>query len=74
MFMYSHWWNEQESLHKHNKLQKGVETAQASTSPESADPPKKSLLKNWPLMSSIITYCVFSLHDTAYSEVIYRID
>ncbi|KQJ92423.1 protein ZINC INDUCED FACILITATOR-LIKE 1 [Brachypodium distachyon] len=58
-----------ESLHKHNKLQKGVETAQASTSPESADPPKKSLLKNWPLMSSIITYCVFSLHDTAYSEI-----
>ncbi|KAF5185453.1 Zinc induced facilitator, partial [Thalictrum thalictroides] len=30
---------------------------------------KKSLLKNWPLMSSIIVYCVFSLHDMAYSEI-----
>ncbi|XP_062092069.1 protein ZINC INDUCED FACILITATOR-LIKE 1-like [Humulus lupulus] len=30
---------------------------------------KKSLLKNWPLMSSIIVYSVFSLHDMAYSEI-----
>uniref|UniRef100_A0A453J3M0 Uncharacterized protein n=1 Tax=Aegilops tauschii subsp. strangulata TaxID=200361 RepID=A0A453J3M0_AEGTS len=30
---------------------------------------KKSLYKNWPLMSSIIAYCVFTLHDTAYSEI-----
>lgn len=30
----------------------------------------KSLYKNWPLMSSIIAYCVFTLHDTAYTEVI----
>ena len=29
----------------------------------------ESLLKNWPLMSSIIIYCVFSLHDMAYTEV-----
>ncbi|KAK9067466.1 hypothetical protein SSX86_014795 [Deinandra increscens subsp. villosa] len=28
-----------------------------------------SLLKNWPLMSSIIVYCVFSLHNMAYSEI-----
>ncbi|KAK8552727.1 hypothetical protein V6N12_041304 [Hibiscus sabdariffa] len=28
-----------------------------------------SLLRNWPLMSSIIVYCVFSLHDMAYSEI-----
>ncbi|XP_058079214.1 protein ZINC INDUCED FACILITATOR-LIKE 1-like isoform X2 [Magnolia sinica] len=28
-----------------------------------------SLLKNWPLISSIIVYCVFSLHDMAYSEI-----
>ncbi|GJW30204.1 zinc induced facilitator-like 1-like protein isoform X1 [Tanacetum coccineum] len=28
-----------------------------------------SLFKNWPLMSSIIVYCVFSLHDMAYSEI-----
>ncbi|XP_022745388.1 protein ZINC INDUCED FACILITATOR-LIKE 1-like [Durio zibethinus] len=30
---------------------------------------KQSLLKNWPLMSSIIVYCVFSLHDMAYTEI-----
>lgn len=29
----------------------------------------KSLIKNWPLMSSIIIYSVFSVHDMAYSEV-----
>ena len=32
--------------------------------------PDKSLYKNWPLMSSIIAYCVFTLHDTSYTEVI----
>ncbi|KAF6163897.1 hypothetical protein GIB67_024752 [Kingdonia uniflora] len=29
----------------------------------------ENLLKNWPLMSSIIIYCVFSLHDMAYTEI-----
>ncbi|KAJ7982444.1 protein ZINC INDUCED FACILITATOR-LIKE 1-like [Quillaja saponaria] len=29
----------------------------------------ENLLLNWPLMSSIIIYCVFSLHDIAYQEV-----
>ncbi|GAB2275038.1 Probable peptide/nitrate transporter At3g43790 [Dionaea muscipula] len=28
-----------------------------------------SLLKNWPLMSTIIVYCVFSLQEMAYSEI-----
>ncbi|XP_052187620.1 probable peptide/nitrate transporter At3g43790 isoform X6 [Diospyros lotus] len=28
-----------------------------------------SLLKNWPLMSTIIVYCVFSLQEVAYSEI-----
>lgn len=32
---------------------------------------KESLFRNWPLMSSIIIYCVVSLQDTAYSEVLY---
>ena len=31
----------------------------------------RSLLKNRQLMSAITLYCVFSLHDTAYFEVIY---
>lgn len=30
---------------------------------------KPSLLRNWPLMSSIIVYCVFSLQEMAYSEI-----
>lgn len=30
---------------------------------------RKSLLKNWPAMSSIYIYCVYSLHDMAYSEI-----
>ncbi|PSS11709.1 Protein ZINC INDUCED FACILITATOR-LIKE like [Actinidia chinensis var. chinensis] len=30
---------------------------------------KKSLIKNWPLMSSIIVYSVFSLVDMAYTEI-----
>ncbi|CAG7911315.1 unnamed protein product [Brassica rapa] len=30
---------------------------------------KTSLLKNWPLISSIIVYCIFSLHDMAYTEI-----
>nr|GLL37391.1 protein ZINC INDUCED FACILITATOR-LIKE 1-like isoform X4 [Ipomoea trifida] len=31
--------------------------------------PKKSIYKNWPLMSAIIIYCVFCLDDIAYSEI-----
>ncbi|KAG8494960.1 hypothetical protein CXB51_012420 [Gossypium anomalum] len=30
---------------------------------------KSNLLKNWPLMSTIIVYCVFSLQEMAYSEI-----
>jgi hypothetical protein len=30
---------------------------------------RKSLFRNWPVMSSIIVYCVYSLHEVAYSEV-----
>ncbi|KAF8041071.1 hypothetical protein BT93_B3096 [Corymbia citriodora subsp. variegata] len=31
--------------------------------------PKKPLIHNWPLVSAIIAYCVFTLHDMAYSEI-----
>nr|CBX25335.1 hypothetical_protein [Oryza brachyantha] len=55
-----------ETLHKHKGLERGVETAESSATQESVESHKKSLFKNWPLMSSILTYCVFSLHDTAY--------
>ncbi|KAK6244377.1 hypothetical protein QUC31_010786 [Theobroma cacao] len=30
---------------------------------------QQNLWKNWPLMSSIIVYCVFQLHDMAYAEI-----
>ncbi|XP_062114756.1 protein ZINC INDUCED FACILITATOR-LIKE 1-like [Humulus lupulus] len=32
-------------------------------------PKEQSLYKNWPLMSSIMLYCVFQLHDMAYVEI-----
>ncbi|CAI0453099.1 unnamed protein product [Linum tenue] len=32
-------------------------------------PRKANLLRNWPLMSTIIVYCVFSLQEIAYSEI-----
>ncbi|EXC30779.1 Protein ZINC INDUCED FACILITATOR-LIKE 1 [Morus notabilis] len=38
-------------------------------SEETCPSSQQSLLKNWPLMSSIIVYCVFQLHDMAYSEI-----
>ncbi|KAI3472413.1 hypothetical protein Pfo_029534 [Paulownia fortunei] len=28
-----------------------------------------NLLKNWPLISAIMVYCIFQLHDMAYSEI-----
>ncbi|CAM8924546.1 unnamed protein product [Rhodiola kirilowii] len=47
------------------------ETATKKTGPgESGETSSmKSLLTNWPLISSIIVYCVFSLHDMAYAEI-----
>ncbi|XP_044512375.1 protein ZINC INDUCED FACILITATOR-LIKE 1-like [Mangifera indica] len=71
-----------ETLHMHNEDSETCEVsyhALESASPESdrdlkknegnKKTSKKSLLKNWPLMSSIIVYCVFSLHDMAYTEI-----
>ncbi|XP_020101475.1 probable peptide/nitrate transporter At3g43790 isoform X1 [Ananas comosus] len=34
-----------------------------------SEAPKENLFKNWPLMSAIIAYCIFSLHDMAYTEI-----
>ncbi|CAL9091031.1 unnamed protein product [Musa acuminata var. zebrina] len=72
-----------ETLHKHNSDQvKGVSIEDLETTQykpdfkghigvheESGLPRKENLFKNWPLMSSIIVYCIFSLHDMAYSEI-----
>ncbi|XP_023157998.1 transporter of mugineic acid2 isoform X4 [Zea mays] len=67
-----------ETLHKHRGLERAAAevaegttaaaAAQESTPEPEPEPPKSSLLRNRPLMSSIVTYCVFSLHDTAYVE------
>ncbi|TVT99580.1 hypothetical protein EJB05_55008, partial [Eragrostis curvula] len=61
--------SKQETLHKHKGLAGIVETTEGVNTQESKELPKESLFKNWPLMSSILTYSVFSLHDTAYSEI-----
>ncbi|KAF7048760.1 hypothetical protein CFC21_057453, partial [Triticum aestivum] len=67
-----------ETLHKHKASEDGKQSVEAveahlidpqekvegSTSVDT----KKSLFKNWPLMSSIIVYCIFSYHDMAYTE------
>uniref|UniRef100_A0A7N0TP63 Major facilitator superfamily (MFS) profile domain-containing protein n=1 Tax=Kalanchoe fedtschenkoi TaxID=63787 RepID=A0A7N0TP63_KALFE len=73
-----------ESLHNHaidTKSEQEMTRIQiAALDDQSSSPPdtplkqgcfssQLSLLKNWPLMSSILVYCVFQLHDTAFSEV-----
>ncbi|KAK9067478.1 hypothetical protein SSX86_014808 [Deinandra increscens subsp. villosa] len=62
----------QETLHFHKKGESEaasyVPDAEGKTY-EKNDSTFISLLKNWPLMSSIIIYCVFSLHDMAYAEI-----
>ncbi|KAI7744045.1 hypothetical protein M8C21_020353 [Ambrosia artemisiifolia] len=55
-----------ETLHFHNTNE--LELAEEKTD-EKKDSTIMSLFKNWPLMSSIIVYCVFSLHDMAYTEI-----
>ncbi|KAL8251500.1 hypothetical protein R6Q59_035193 [Mikania micrantha] len=55
-----------ETLHFHKRE---LESASEEIPDEKKDSNVISLLKNWPLMSSIIVYCVFSLHDMAYTEI-----
>ncbi|XP_010547293.1 PREDICTED: protein ZINC INDUCED FACILITATOR 1-like [Tarenaya hassleriana] len=60
-----------ETLHNH-KQDSTYETLEATGNKENNKGNKDSngsLLKNWPLMSSIMVYCVLCLHDTAYSEI-----
>ncbi|KAI3725790.1 hypothetical protein L1987_65583 [Smallanthus sonchifolius] len=60
----SFWIPETLHLHKKNELESAEEERD-----EKKDSSLMSLFKNWPLMSSIIVYCVFSLHDMAYTEI-----
>ncbi|XP_054795512.1 protein ZINC INDUCED FACILITATOR-LIKE 1-like isoform X1 [Prosopis cineraria] len=60
-----------ETLHKHNISNESNKDAEALENEVTEKTVQKSgnILLNWPLMSSIIVYCVFSLHDIAYTEV-----
>ncbi|CAH9068929.1 unnamed protein product [Cuscuta epithymum] len=56
-----------ETMHTHTK---GNKQGDVSKYPKQEAPSsKKSLMKNWPLISSILVYCVFQLHDIAYLEI-----
>lgn len=73
----------QETLHMHHNMDKNkldprdVEVSSGISDgimdiaevEEHSSSSKASLLKNWPLMSTILVYCVFSLQEIAYSEV-----
>ncbi|KAI3952596.1 hypothetical protein MKW98_015825 [Papaver atlanticum] len=61
-----------ETLHKH----KGIESCEAGMSEKiqknqeiGLSNSKESLFRNWPLISSIVVMCVFSLHNMAYDEI-----
>ena len=69
----------QETLHNHNGNNNPCDDSLKALEAESCEThhenegghkPKKSVLRNWPLMSSIIVYSVFSLHEMAFSEVL----
>jgi len=64
----------QETLHNHNCSDEYIEDAKALENGNSGAgieniQKNENLFLNWPLMSSIISYCIFSLHDIAYLEV-----
>ncbi|XP_076891384.1 protein ZINC INDUCED FACILITATOR-LIKE 1-like [Bidens hawaiensis] len=65
------WLPETLHFHKVNELESAsnISDHAEETTDKNADSSWISLLKNWPLMSSIIVYCVFSLHDMAYTEI-----
>lgn len=71
----------QETLHKHKLNMKEDQTIRYSYShladfEESMEGHTSStkymdLLKNWPLMSSVILFCIISFDDSAYTEVLF---
>ncbi|KAM0823934.1 hypothetical protein ACQ4PT_070517 [Festuca glaucescens] len=64
-----------ETLHKHTEdtlLNNSVEAVKESLSDTNAEQNGGgclSLFTNWPLLSAITVYCIFSLQDLAYAEV-----
>ncbi|KAJ0534528.1 putative major facilitator superfamily, MFS transporter superfamily [Helianthus annuus] len=64
------WLPETLHIHKNNELESASNVPEVEEKTiEKKDSTLLSLFKNWPLMSSIIVYCVFSLHDMAYTEI-----
>ena len=62
----------QETLHNHNGNKESTGDAEAlenGSSKQKTVQKSENLFMNWPLLSSIIVYCVCSLHDIAYQEV-----
>nr|CAB3476829.1 unnamed protein product [Digitaria exilis] len=65
----------QETLHKHNEdaVDNSVEAVEESLAGTDTEENESGgclqLFKNWPLMSAITLYCIFSLQDVAYAEV-----
>uniref|UniRef100_A0A804N2B2 Major facilitator superfamily (MFS) profile domain-containing protein n=1 Tax=Zea mays TaxID=4577 RepID=A0A804N2B2_MAIZE len=57
----------QETLHFHDDEK--AECIQELESQVGGSKSTENLLKNWPLMSAIILFSIFSLHDTAYLEI-----
>ncbi|VFQ61585.1 unnamed protein product [Cuscuta campestris] len=56
-----------ETMHTHKNRNK---EGDISLDPKQEVPTyRKSLMTNWPLISSILVYCVFQLHDIAYLEI-----
>ncbi|KAL8158591.1 hypothetical protein V2J09_000128 [Rumex salicifolius] len=61
------WWLP-ETLHIHNKSGNGKLKSSGKDCEDERNS-QESLFKNWPLISLIIVYCVFSLQEMAYSEI-----
>ncbi|KAG8367756.1 hypothetical protein BUALT_Bualt16G0105900 [Buddleja alternifolia] len=76
-FIVSYWLPETLHMHGEEKPAQDVrEAAWEGSTYESIESqkmedsvPQRSLLKNWPLISAIMVYCIFQLHDMAYSEI-----
>lgn len=62
----------QETIHKHKSPDKDIKRIKELPLQQAYwdSPRKKSLFQNRPWMSTMISYCFFGLHDTAYSEVL----
>ncbi|TKV99128.1 hypothetical protein SEVIR_8G023300v4 [Setaria viridis] len=61
-----------ETIHKHKVPEKDTKIVKALSSKDNYrdSPRRKSLLQNKPWVSTMLPYCLFSLHDTAYSEIL----